>query len=72
AGCRPAGCRGPRCDWPPARGTAGADVGLALATDDPHAEGRGPPGPHRHQVDPRRGLALDDFAALTAWATSLD
>ncbi|MGW2521743.1 hypothetical protein ACWC09_32960 [Streptomyces sp. NPDC001617] len=25
-----------------------------------------------HRVDPRRGLAVEDFAALTAWATGLD
>lgn len=24
------------------------------------------------RVDPRRGLTIDDFAALTAWATGLD
>ncbi|WP_371541204.1 hypothetical protein OG266_00160 [Streptomyces sp. NBC_00554] len=25
-----------------------------------------------HRIDPRCGLAIDDFAALTAWATGLD
>ncbi|WP_268270492.1 hypothetical protein [Streptomyces sp. MNU76] len=24
------------------------------------------------RIDPRRGLAIDDFATLTAWATGLD
>lgn len=25
-----------------------------------------------HRIDPRCGLAIDDFAALTSWATGLD